>query len=203
MPTTSVPEAMKPRPVQAAIFALLSLLFAAVAGAHPIPDIPVRTFFPGDGTARVTVEVDPRCFDAAPDIAPSMLPPALAALSAEEKAALQRQAADLVRRCVEFTLEPVGRVQPEFTFTFTGHSGAALAGPEDVVVLTGEWRATLAAGLTGWNIRSTKESTLSVVFQNIIRGEVHPRIAVLFPGEKSFTLDLTELRAGTAGAATP
>jgi len=191
------------RPTQAAIFAVLFLILSVVARAHPIPDLPVRMFLPGDGTARVTVEVDPRCFDTAPDIAASMLPPALAQRSAEEKAALQRMAADLVRRCVEFTLEPIGRVQPEFTFTFTGHGGAPLAGPDDVVVLTGEWRTTLAAGLTGWHIRSTKESTLSVVFQNIIRGHAHPRIAVLFPGEKSFTLDLTELRAAEPGARTP
>ena len=107
-----------------------------------------------------------------------------------------------MRKCIEFHLDPVGRVQPEFTFTFTGHGGAPLAGAEDVVVLTGEWPATLAAGLTGWRIRSTKESTLSVVFQNIIRGETHPRLAVLFPGEGSFTLDLTTLAAGAPGART-
>lgn len=193
---------MFPRRKQAAIFAFLFLALSVVVRAHPIPDIPVRTFFPGDGSARVTVEVDPRCFDDAPDIAPSLLSPALAARSAEEKAQLQAKAAELVRRCIEFTLEPVGRVQPEFTFTFTGHSGARLAGPEDVVVLTGEWRTTLAAGLTGWHIRSTPESTLSVVFQNIIRGEPHPRINVLFPKEQSFTLDLTELRAAVPGAKT-
>lgn len=194
---------MFPRSKQAAIFAFLTLVLATIGLAHPIPDIPVRTFFPGDGTARVTVEVDPRCFSAAPDIAPSLLPPGLAAYSEEEKAERLRKADALVRQCIEFTLEPVGRVQPEFTFTFTGHGGAPLAGAEDVVVITGEWKTTLAAGLTGWNIRSTKESTLSVVFQNIIRGEVHPRIAVLFPGEQSFTLDLTELRAAALGARTP
>jgi HupE / UreJ protein len=189
--------------LQASFFVLISLLLAPLARAHPVPDIPVRTFFPGDGTARVTVEVDPRCFDAEPETAPSLLPPIFATLSAEEKAALQRKAAELVRRCVEFTLEPVGRVQPDFTFTFTARSGAPIGGEEDPVVLTGEWRTTLAAGLTGWRIRSSKESTLSVVFQNIIRGEVHPRLAVLFPGEQSFTLDLTELRALQPGAATP
>lgn len=193
---------MFPRPKQAAIFAFLAFAFLSLARAHPIPDIPVRTFFPGDGTVRVTVEVDPRCFTSAPDIAPSTLQSAFVALSAEEKAALQKKAGELVQRCIEFTLEPVGRVQPDFTYTFTGHGGAALSGPEDVVVITGEWRTALAAGLTGWHIRSTKESILSVVFQNIIRGEVHPRIAVLFPGEKSFTLDLTELRVAEPGTRT-
>ena len=193
---------MIPRSAQGAFFALLTLLLATVARAHPIPDIPVRSFFPGDGTVRITVEVDPRCFDEEPATAASMLPPTLATLPPERKAELQRQAADLTRRCVEFIFEPVGRVQPEFTFTFTGKNSAALATDEDVVVLTGEWRTTLASGLTGWRIRSTRESELSVVFQNIIRGEVHPRLAVLFPGEDSFTLDLTTLAATEPGART-
>lgn len=190
------------RRIHAAFCTILLLLVAAVAWSHPIPDIPVRTFFPGDGTARITVEVDPRCFEDEPYAAPSLLAPILPTLSEERKATLQRQAAELVRRCIEFTIEPVGRIQPDFTFRFAGRSGAPLAGAEDVVVLTGEWSTTLASGLTGWHIRSTKESTLSVIFQNIIRGEVHPRIAVLFPGEQSFTLDLTDLRASQAGAAT-
>lgn len=191
------------RPVQAAISFLVLLFFAVTAGAHPIPDVPVRTFFAGDGTALVTVEVDPRCLTGSPDIAPSVLHSALKEMTPEKKAELEKKAADLVQRFVEFHLEPMGRMHPEFKFTFTGHSAAPLAGPEEVVVLTGEWRTTLAAGLTGWSIRATKEATLSVVFQNIIKGEVHPRIAVLFPGEKSFTLDITGLRATTPGAAAP
>ena len=190
---------MIPRSAQGAFFVLLTLLLATVARAHPVPDIPVRSFFPGDGTVRLTVEIDPRCFDDDPALAPSVVPSRLASYPAERRAALQLQAADLVRRCVEFTFEPVGRVQPEFTFAFTGKNGAALVGEEDVVVLTGEWRTAVASGLTGWRIRSTPESKLSVVFQNIVRGEVHPRVAVLFPGESSFTLDLTELAAGTPG----
>ena len=187
---------------QGAFFALITFLLATVARAHPVPDIPVRSFFPGDGTVRITVEVDPRCFDEDPTNAASMLPPTLATLPPGRKAELQRQAADLVRRCVEFTFEPVGRVQPEFGFNFTGRNSAVLAGDEDVVVLTGEWRTTLASGLTGWRIRSMPESKLSVVFQNIIRGEVHPRLAVLFPGETSFTLDLTTLAASAPGGRT-
>lgn len=183
---------MNHRPMQAAFFLLLTLALVT-ARAHPIPDIPVRTFFPGDGTARVKVEVDPRCFAADPDLEPSLVPAKLAEKTAEQRTELEHKAADLVQRCIEFTLDPVGRIQPEFRFTFTGKGEAPLAGAEDVVVLTGEWRTTLAAGLSGWRIRSTPEAKLSVVFQNIIRGETHPRLAVLFPGEKSYTLDLAGL----------
>ncbi len=195
---------MKPSCWQAPFFSLAALvLFLASASAHPIPDIPVRGHFSGNGTMRVTVEVDPRCLTSAPDIEPSTVPAKLAEMDAEKKAALIRQAAELVRRCVEFTLEPVGQVQPDFAFSFTGQNEGKLAGADDVVVITGEWQTTLAAGLTGWRIRSTPESKLSVVFQNIIRGETHPRLAVLFPGERSFTLDLTTLDAPKPSGPTP
>ena len=186
---------MNIRFTQAAFLALLAFLLPLVASAHPTPDIPVRTFFPGDGSARVTVEVDPRCLDSDPNLAASLPAAKLASLSPAQRADLEKQAAALVQKSVEFFFEPLGRVQPEFAFQFSAKGGDKITGAEDVVVMTGEWRTTLAAGLTGWRIRATPLGTLSVVFQNIIRGEVHPRLAVLFPGETSFTLDLLGLNA--------
>ena len=185
---------MKTRSVQATIFVFLALVFRAIA--HPTPDIPVRTFFPGDGTARVTVEIDPRCFEPAPAEAPYLLPHGFSAITPPEREALQARAADLVRRSVEFTLEPIGKMQPEFTYSFTGKSGGPIGGAEDPIVITGEWKTKLATGITGWKITSLPGGKLSVVFQNIIRGETHPRIAVLFPGESSFTLELETLNSG-------
>jgi hydrogenase/urease accessory protein HupE len=184
---------------QAAIFLLLFLLGAA--GAHPIPDIPVRTFFPGDGTARITVEVDPRCFEPDPNVAPSLTLADFAHVAEGARAEMQQKAADLVRRYIEFTLEPLGPQQPAFKFAFTGHGGAELTAPDNVVVLTGEWLTPLPAGLSGWRIRATKEAKLSVIFQNIIRGEVHPRLMVLFPGETSYSLDIAALATVPAAAA--
>lgn len=192
---------MNPRTKQAVIRVLFFLVFGAFAGAHPVPDIPVRTFFPGDGTARVTVEVDPRCFEEDPNTAPSLMKPAYDAMAPERRAELQRKAAELIRDSIEFVIEPVGRVQPEFKFTFSGHSGVALKTDEDVVVLTGEWPTTLATGLSGWHIRSSDKNKLSVVFQNIIRGNVHERIAVLFPGEKSYVLNIAALSTASAADA--
>lgn len=184
---------------QSTLFAVvLSFFMGGIAFGHPIPDIPVRTFFPGDGSALITVEVEPRCMEADPDTAPSFLPPALAALTPEQRKAMEEKAADLVKRSVEFFLEPIGRIQPEFKYRFTGKSGAEIKSDTDVLVLTGEWRTTIAEGLTGYKIRSMPEGKLSVVFQNIIHGEVHPRLAVLFPGETSFTLALAELKKGTS-----
>jgi hypothetical protein len=148
------------------------------------------------------VEVNPRCFDDDPNGAPSLTHSVYQTLPPERKAELQRQARDLVQRCVEFFFEPVGRLQPEFTFEFTGEGRKPLTKDDDVVVLTGDWKTTIAAGLTGWKIRATPETKLAVVFQNFIDGQAHPRLNVLFPGETSFTLDLTQLTASTPSAPT-
>lgn len=161
--------------------------------AHPDPDIPVRGIFHEDGTMTISVEVDTRCLKSDPSGAPYLLNVALLALPLEERNDMQDRAEGFVERLVEFMLEPIGRVQPEFKFRYTGKNGAELKGPEDVVVLTGEWKTTLAAGLTGWKVRSLPQSKLSVKLQNVINGKVHPRLHVLFPGEVSYTLDLSEL----------
>jgi hydrogenase/urease accessory protein HupE len=186
-------------------FLFLALLLAVpdVMHGHPIPDIPVRGSFAKGGAGMISVEVNPRCFDADPNTAPSLTYGIYQTLPPARKVELQRQAEELVRRCVEFYFEPVGRLQPEFTFVFTGQGRAPLVKDDDVVVLTGEWKTTIAAGLTGWKIRASPETKLAIVFQNFIDGQAHPRLAVLFPGETSFTLDLTPFSATTPHAPTP
>ena len=104
-------------------------------------------------------------------------------------------AESLVRRDIEFYIQPLGQIQPKFTFEFTGERQRALEKDDDVVVLTGKWSTTLPTGVTGWNIRAGKQTKVSVVFENDINGTSHPRVAVLFPGEQSYTLDLTQLCA--------
>ena len=104
-------------------------------------------------------------------------------------------AESLVRRDIEFYIHPLGQIQPKFVFEFTGERQRPLEKDEDVVVLTGKWSTTLPAGVSGWNIRAGKQTKVSVVFENDINGTSHPRVAVLFPGEQSYTLDLTQLCA--------
>jgi hypothetical protein len=195
------------RPVMTLRHLLCALLFliTSSAFAHPVPDIPVRGTFTSGGAATVSVEVDPRCFDANPTDAASLTFATFRTLPAARQAELREQAGALVARSVDFFFEPVGRVQPEFAFEFTGAGCAALAKDDDVVVLTGTWQTKIAAGLTGWKIRANPGLKLSVVFQNVIDNRAHPRLAVLFPGETSYTLDLTALSsqaptAPTAGA---
>lgn len=189
------------------LLAALLGLVVQTAPAHPIPDIPVRGAFLSGGRATIFVEVDPRCFDADPNTAPSLTYEIFQTLTPERKTELRRRAAELVAQSIDFFFEPVGRIQPEFQFEFTGPGQAALTRAEDVVVLTGAWPTTIAAGLTGWKIRANPATKLAIVFQNTIDQRAHPRLAVLFPGETSFTLDLTPLSAQpptapTAGAVT-
>ncbi len=175
---------------------------AEQAQAHPIPDIPVRGTFETGGAATIYVEVNPRCFDADPNSAPSLTNAIYQTLPKERKAELLRQAAELVPRNIEFYFEPVGRIQPEFTFDFTGEGHKPLVNGDDVVVLTGTWKTTIASGLTGWKIKSVSPQKLAVVFQNFIDGAAHPRLAVLFPGEFSYTLDLTAISGAIPTAPT-
>lgn len=185
---------------------LTTLFFAfgtGLAWAHPIPDIPVRGVFETGGNCTVYIEMNPRTVDADPNTAPSLTKAIYETLPPERKAELQRQIEQLARESVEFFLEPVGRIQPEFKWEWTGEGHKPLANDDDVVVLTGAWKTKIAAGLTGWKIRALPGKKLAVVFQNFIDGAMHPREAVLFPGETSFTLDLSRLTASTPTSPTP
>jgi hypothetical protein len=185
------------------IFVCCLPLLLQVAIAHPIPDIPVHTSFESGGKAVVRVDVNPRCFDEDPTTATSLTRLLFGNLSKERKEQLLKAAAELVKKDLEFYLEPVGRIQPDFRFEFSGEAGRALETDDSVVVISGKWPTQIPSGVTGWSIRSAPENKLSVVFENEINGTPHPRVAVLFPSERSFTLDLTELTGALPRAATP
>ncbi len=182
-----------PKTLSRRFLACLWLCLASVAAsAHPIPDIPVCGSFEPGGTATFSVEVNPRCFDEDPTTATSLTRISFSNLTEARKGEMLAAAAALVKKNVEFFLEPIGRIQPDFQFEFTGEGRRALEKDDDVVVISGRWRTTVPAGVSGWSIRATPETKVSVVFQNIINGTPHPRVAVLFPGERSYTLDLTQ-----------
>ncbi len=188
---------------RAALAILLPVWFCGIANAHPTPDIPVRGEFATGGDATISVEVDPRSFEADFAEAPSLLNWVFRTLPAADRSALEKQAEELIQRSVEFHFEPLGQLRPRFSFEFTEKGGAALDDDEDIVVLTGRWKTSIPAGISGWKIRATPETKLAVVFQNAIDGRPHPRVAVLFPGETSFILDLTALNATAPSAPLP
>lgn len=190
------------------LFRRLVCLFCLICAlqtvsAHPIPDIPVHGSFQTGGGASIRVDVNPRCFDEDPTTASSMTRIVYTNLTEARKAELLKMAAELVKRNVEFFLEPVGRVQPDFVFEFGGEAGRPLENDESVVVISGRWSTQIPSGVTGWSVHSTPVNKLAVVFENEINGTPHPRVAVLFPDEKSFTLDLTQLSGAVPRGPTP
>lgn len=173
------------------VLGLWVLCLCSVAVAHPIPDVPVRSTFPGDGTCSIQVEVDPRCFDLDPEIAPYLLHSALKAMPEAERAALLAQAGAFVKeKTVDFHFEPSGTFTPEFKFGFTTLNAQPLTKDEDPVVMTGNWSGPVPAGSQGYRIFAKPEGKLSMLFLNNLRGKEVSRMMVLFPKEKSFMLDL-------------
>lgn len=178
--------------------ALLLALLPSAAMAHPIPDLPVHGIFQTGGKALIRVDVNPRCFDEDPTTATSLTRIVFENISQERKTELLKAAGELIKREIEFYLEPAGRIQPEFTFEFSGEAGRPLETDESVVVISAKWSTQLQAEATGWSVKSSASNKLAVVFENEVNGTPHPRVAVLFPNERSYTLDLTALMGAPA-----
>jgi hypothetical protein len=182
------------------VSAVLAVLFASsLIQAHPIPDIPVRSAFSAGGAAKVVVEVNPRCFEKDPTSAPSLLRPDFEKLSADQKEALKIQAAEYVKSRIAFYLEPLGQVTPGFVYDFHVQKGTDETEDqgEEVMVISGTWETTIPSGISGYRIEALASGNLSVQFLNEVGGKMVERMQVLFPGEKSFTLDVAGLASTT------
>jgi hydrogenase/urease accessory protein HupE len=181
-------------------------LFLALPGtllAHPTPDIPVKAVFVSGGSCTLVVEITPRLFDPDPEKATPLSFVLFKTLSEDRKTEMRSNAAKLVPQHIEFFFEPLGQILPAFDFQFTGEGQKPLSDDDENVVLTGTWTTPIAAGISGWKIRAVPNRLWSVVFQNVIDGGVHPRVAVLFPGETSHTLDLTGMSGREPSEPTP
>lgn len=183
------------RPATVLFLLLLLPGIATPAVAHPIPDIPVQSEFEAGGAGTVRVEIDLRLFDSEPSTAPYFAFEYLPGKPPEWRTENIEKAHAFVAANIEFFLEPLGRMAPDFAWSFTGKGNGPLEKPDDPVVLTGTWRTTLPAGLQGFRIRSTPQNRWSVLFLNKLRGQQVERTQVLFPGESSFLLDLHDLAA--------
>jgi hypothetical protein len=184
-----------------ALTALAFIITPPMVVAHPLPDIPVRASFDPDGSVTIRVEVDLRCFVPDPEEEaywPKIFLEKLYTQAERDK--MKADAASLITRGVEFFFEPSGAFKPEWVWDFTTLGGGPLVKIDDPVVLTGTWRSKLPAGTTGYSIRANDPNNLAVVFENTLQGKAVERVAVLFPNEKSFTLDLGGKSASAASA---
>ena len=173
---------------------LFSALFAAaicgLAHAHPLPEIPIYASFDGEGGLSIRTEVDPRCFEPDPNVAPSVTQADFTLTSADQRAKWKAQASDYIRQTVRFLLDGAPALNPVFEWNFTTHENMPLTNDDDVVVLTGISNLKLPPTATGFSIEATKVGSLSVLLRNAVRNTVLERFQVLFPSETSYVLDL-------------
>jgi hypothetical protein len=193
----------RPTPLLRPLFIALLGLFSAVLGAHSIPDIPVRGAFQTGGEAEITIEINPRNWSESPKMALSLEQKEFLTYTDAQREELLKQTRAFVATYLEFTLEPIGRVQPDFTYDFVAETGKPLMKMDDAVVARGRWKTKIPAGVTGWKVRSLPGHKVATVFTNSVDGKDHPRFMVMFPGESSFTFDLTGLTAKPPTGPTP
>lgn len=172
---------------------LLCLLACALplpTFAHPVPDVPVRSFFEADGSSRIEVEIDTRCFTADPENEPYLVNRVFKQFTEAEKSALVTKAQAFIPKTVALFIEPSGKVDPTFEYTFTSHRGEPLVGDEDPVMVTAIWKSKPDPRPKAYRIEALPEGKLSVLFLNHVNDQAVPRFQVLFPGEKSYRLDI-------------
>lgn len=185
------------------LFTALLGLFSAVLAAHSIPDIPVRGAFQTGGEAEISIEINPRNWSESPKMALSLEQKEFLTYTSAQKEELLKQTKSFVATYLEFTLEPIGQIKPDFTWDFVAETGKPLMAMDDAVVARGKWKTKIPAGVTGWKVRSLPGHKVATVFTNSVDGKEHPRFMVMFPGETSFTFDLTGLAAKPPTGPTP
>lgn len=184
------------------LFLVLFGLLSAPLLAHSIPDIPLRAEFKTGGQMELSIEINPRNWEPSPAEAPSLELKTFMLQSQSQKDAQIARTKKFIADTLEFTLEPLGNIQPDFTWDFVAETGKPLLAMTDAVVARGKWKTTIPAGITGWRVRSKPGHKVSLVFLNSVDGKESERVAVLFPGEASFTFDLTGLSAAQPVAST-
>ena len=185
---------------------ILALSFTPAAWSHPVPDLPVRSHFATDGSAEIRIEVDPRGFSADPESINYFQKGAIENLPAEKVQQMKDTAEVFVGQRLRFFFNPIGEVKPKLVWEFRklGDGGIPFETDDasllkgDETVLVGSWKTKVVAGISGYRIEAlplTPEKMgvpLNVMFINFIGGRQVERYGVLYPGETSFTLDLTE-----------
>lgn len=192
---TPGPAALK----RVALGAWLLLFLVPKAVAHPIPDVPLRAFFEADGSAVIKIELDTRCFSQDPEAEPYLFLEDYLRLSEGDRDQLRAQARAYAGKVLQLSFEPGGPARPRWEFEFTTFRGQPLTRADDPVMMTGSWRLKDTSGLTGYQAHSLPEAELSLLFLNYYQGEILRGIQVLFPGETSRVLDLSNLAEAETG----
>ena len=166
--------------------------------SHPLPDLPLRSFFEADNTVLIQIEIDTRCFSKDPEMEPYLSLEEYLLLTQTKRDQLLSQAIDYAKNTVGFSFEPAGIVQPSWMFEFTTFQSRPPMKSDDPIMLTGSWRLDFSK-YNGYRVRALPDESLSVLVLNFYRGELLKGIQVLFPGESSRVLDLKNLENSQIG----
>ena len=172
------------------IYFLLLSTFALLNG-HPIPDIPVIGDFDQNGSSVITVEIDTRSFADDPEEVPMLSGPAFDKLTAEEKKDLLLEGKNLIREALLIRFDEKEWFLPDFEYDFEKKIGGNTVEESDTFVIRGYARIKLSSESQSYQIRAKESAVYDIIFTNRLNGIPQKRVNVLFPGENSFTLDLT------------
>ena len=170
---------------------IIFLLCPLFAWAHPIPDIPVIGSFERNGSASITIEVDPRCFAEDPEEVPFLQKDAFDKLGSQEKKALKDKARNLMQKALRVRFGSEEWFFPEFRFEFLTKEHETIVLDGDIVVIRGAYERTLSRDMKSYQIKAMDSAGYDIVFKNILAGIPQKRVNVLWPGEESFALDLS------------
>ena len=171
------------------------LLCPLFAWAHPIPDIPVIGSFERNGSASITIEVDPRCFAEDPEEVPFLQKDAFDKLGEEEKKALKDKARNLMQKALRVRFGSDEWYFPEFRFEFLTKEHETIVLEGDIVVIRGTHERNLTKDVKSYQIKAMDAAPYDLVFTNVVDGKPLRRVNVLWPDEESFVLDLAPLLA--------
>lgn len=176
-----------------------------MAVAHPIPDVPVRAYFGSDGSASFEVELDLRCFVEDPLNEPYLVNATLQAMDDAARAELMVPASAFFEKTATIIFDPLSpeSVDPRFVAEFGKVGGGELKEAEDPVAVMLRWQAPLPEGVEAYRLEALETGELSVLFLNHLDGLAQKRMQVLFPGETSKQLNLTNIAADAKAGAAP
>ena len=170
---------------------IIFLLCPLFAWAHPIPDIPVIGSFERNGSASITIEVDPRCFAEDPEEVPFLQKDVFDNLGSQEKKALKDKARNLMQKALRVRFGSEEWFSPEFRFEFLAKEHETIELDGDIVLIRATHERTLTPETKSYQIKALDSADYDLVFTNILGGKPQRRVNVLWPGEESYALDLT------------
>jgi len=172
---------------------LICLLCPLFLGGHPIPDIPVIGSFERNGSASITIEVDPRCFAEDPEEVPFLQKEAFDKLSKKEKEELTDKARSLIQKTLRIKFGKGEWILPEFRYEFLTKEHETIVLDGKVILIRGNFETKLNEESTSYQIKSMDSAEYDLVFTNAVNGKPLKRVNVLWPGEESFVLNLSSL----------